>query len=66
MSKLNLYEIEREVDESIADGKALTGSRTSTKTRVRPPYSSRDRNYSTEGRRRGSGARPKDSQEDSV
>jgi hypothetical protein len=64
--RLNPREIDQEFEESIADGKTLTGSRTSSKTRVRPPYSSRDRDYSTEGRRRGSGAREKKEKESTL
>lgn len=63
--RLNLREIDKELEESIADGITLKGQSARTETRVRPPYSSRDRSYSTEGRRRGSGLRSKDAQEDS-
>ena len=64
--RLNPRDIEREIDESIADGTTLTGSRSSTKTRIRPPYSSRDRNHATEGRRAGSGSREKTTEEDTL
>ena len=64
--RLNLNAIERELEESIADGVSLKGQSSRPETRVRPPYSSRNRSHSTEGRRRGSGLRSKDAQEDSL
>lgn len=39
--RLNPRDIEREIDESIADGTTLTGSRSSPEIRVRKPPASR-------------------------
>lgn len=54
--RLNSRDIEREIDESIADGQTTTGLRSRTKVRVRAPYSSRDRSHASE--RNSSGRRP--------
>jgi hypothetical protein len=64
--RLNPRDIEREIDESIADGQTTFGSRSSTKTRIRAPYSSRSRSHSTEGRRAGSGSREKTKEESTL
>jgi len=61
--RLNTREIEQEIEESIADGTTLKGSRSSTETRVRAPYSSRNRRHSSEGSGNSSRSRKTDSQE---
>lgn len=49
MTRLNTREIEQEIEESIADGTTLKGSRFSTETRIRTSGASRSRRDSTEG-----------------
>lgn len=55
MSRLSKNEIEQEIEDSVADGSALRGQSSYKKDRVRPPYSSRDRDHAS--KRNSSGMR---------
>lgn len=64
--KLNRNDIEREIDEAIADYSAPARQGSHTKAFIRPPYSSRYRDHATEGYRRGSGAGKKKEEESTL
>jgi hypothetical protein len=66
MARLTRNDLEREIDESISDGTSPSGLRSYSKSGIRAPYSSRSRDHSTEGARRGSGSRKKEKEESTL
>lgn len=64
--RLNLREIDKEFEESIADGQALKGQSTRTEIRIRKSPASRSGYNAAKRDRSGRRVRTKDAQEDSL